>query len=80
MTDGPTVAELHELVADLIRSAVALGGPRTSVVVMVGLPVDGTGHDRFAINAVGPCLQTRGLFEWASPQIRLLIDSWTKVG
>lgn len=70
-----TVIELKRYTNLLLEVTRALMGPRCSAVLMIGIPVDGESHDRFAANVVGPCLSTRGLLAWGKSQVEQLIDA-----
>lgn len=68
-----TVAEMVEFAAILQRLAKAVLGPRSSAIILVGMPLDDD-HDRFAAGSYGPCLTARGLLAWGSRQIENRID------
>ncbi len=59
-----TVAEMQTLANSYAAALLAILGPRSSVVVMIGTPIDGQNHDRFAAVVGGPCLSSRGLLAW----------------
>ncbi len=49
-------------------------GERSTVILMVGIPIPGSVHDRFAAKTLGPCLSSRGLLAWGTEAIKVEID------
>lgn len=70
---GPSVAELTAQVTAMTAMLQLTYGVRATVVVMVGFPLP-DGHDRFAADIAGPCLQSRGLLAWGIRQLTEKID------
>lgn len=70
---APTVDDLKKWCNQVAWSANALGD-RVACVVMVGVPVAGTWHDRFAATAKGSCLMMRGLFARGSKMVEEIMN------
>lgn len=71
--EPPTVEQLKELVDGVARALQVQFGPRSSCIVLLGIPLD-NGHDRFVAACNGPCLTQRGLLAWGERQVREHID------
>jgi hypothetical protein len=50
-------------------------GQRTSCIVMIGMPIQDSAHDRFVAGAGGPCLSLRGLLAWGADNVQEQIDA-----
>lgn len=59
-----TVADMRALALEMVQMLRTVLGPRSSVVIMIGAPIEGQDHDRFAASITGPCLSARGLLSW----------------
>lgn len=75
MKKPESVEDLKVLVNGLLAIANAAMGPRSTAIIMVGMPIEGSEHDRFAAYRYGPCLSARGLLAWGEREILKIIDS-----
>lgn len=73
---GPsmTVHEAQQFVRAMLALIRVKLGPRSAGVLMVGYPIPGEDHDRFAADFFGPCLTARGLVTWGDRAVAEEID------
>jgi hypothetical protein len=69
-----TVPEAQQFVRAMLALIQHRLGSRSAGVLLVGYPVPGEDHDRFAADFFGPCLTARGLSAWGSRAVTELID------
>ena len=74
----PSLDEVKLWVNVIAATARVRFGPRSACVVMVGMPIDDTGHDRWAATARGPCLMMRGLMARGSRIVEGIMDEAEK--
>lgn len=72
---APSVEELKQRVNQLLHLLRAVYGPRSTAIIMVGIPIGDSEHDRFSAGHYGPCLSARGLLAWGEREILGLIDA-----
>jgi hypothetical protein len=70
-----SVAALGAFADDMLALLRASLGPRSTVILMLGVPIEGQDHDRFAARVSGPCLSSRGLLAWGERAIKEKIDA-----
>lgn len=70
-----SVEELNKFATDLLEIAQAVLGPRSSTIIMLGMPIADSEHDRFTGAVYGPCLSARGLLAWGTPAVIQRIDA-----
>jgi len=73
--ETPSVAQLVDTVNSILAALHCILGPRSTAILMVGVPIQDSEHDRFAAHYYGPCLSSRGLLEWGSRQVLAQIDA-----
>lgn len=74
----PSLPELFKMADTLLAIIAARLGSRTAAILMIGTPIDATGHDRFCTRSIGPCLMTRGLLHWGVPTLEAHFDAVIK--
>lgn len=74
-TGGPSVEDLKTIVNGLLTVLRARLGDRSTAILMIGVPIPDSEHDRFAAHFFGPCLSVRGLREWGLREVLRLIDA-----
>lgn len=72
---NPTLDELKTVVDALLVMMHTRYGHRSSCIIMLGVPIEGSCHDRFATNYYGPCLVSRGLLQWGEGEVARMIKS-----
>lgn len=75
--DNPptSVVELQRLTTAFLALAKHVLGARSSGVLLLGMPIPGQEHDRFAAHFFGPCLSSRGLLAWGVPVVEELMNA-----